>query len=483
MPTYRPPMARPPMSRQPMARSSGRPGAPAPYRSGGRPGSDGKIDTMKVAGVLFCLSAVVSVVLALTRGGDGSSAEAGASFGGALMVLLFGAGLFQGVGALRVFVLVCAGLGALASIGGLAVLGSLREIQLLVAALLATCLGYLVLLIEKQASVLRVATGVFFILAGVAGTLGAELWLSGFQRRAFGNELRPLLTSAREYSDAESGLALTAPPGWSLLEKDAEVFASVPAKVKLADPDAGTVAFINDEPKPLGWLSLDHYLDAVLASQNEGGLDPKQKERRDTAVGKAIARRMSIVWVRDKLPYSGFVSVWVDGPRVFTLIGAAVGQWSDATEKRFNALEESLRFSAPVETALSEAQRRLTLECPVFNEAAVRMIARKIPPASPSEAYFRAGWGAAIRGQDQIDLAAAAQLRELMQEVFARMPATDRTRFGGYSERVRSGAATTPADDAVAMNILGKAAKALPPESLSRLRTVVDASVTLGSLM
>ncbi len=438
---------------------------------------------MKVAGILFCLSAATSVVVALTRGGDAGSTTAGASFGAAFMVLLFGAGLYQGVGALRVFVLVCAGLGALGSLAGLAVLGSLRELQLLMAALLLSCLGYLVLLIEKQASALRVTTGVALILAGAAGSLGAELWLSGFQRRAFGNELRPLLANGREYNDAASGLSLQAPAGWSMLEKDAEVFASVPAKVKLADPDAGTVAFINDEPKPLGMLSLDHYLDGVLQAQKEGGLAPKQKERRDTAVGKAIARRMSIGWVHEKRPYSGFVSVWADGPRVFTLFGAAVGEWSDATEARFNALEEALRFSAPVATALSEAQRYLTRECPVFNDDAVRMISRKIPPSSPPETYFRTGWSAAIRGQSQIDLAAAAELRSLMQEVFARMSNADRARFGTYSERVRGGAATTAADDLAAMKILGAAATALPPDSLTRLRTVVDASVTLGSLM
>jgi hypothetical protein len=455
----------------------------SPVRPARGPASDGKVDTMKVAGILFCLSAVISVVVALTRHGDVGSASAGASFGGAFIVLVFGAGLYQGVGALRVFVLVCAGLGALGSIAGLAVLGSMRELQLLMAALLLACVGYLVLLIEKQASALRVATAIALVLAGAAGSVGAELWLSGFERRAFASELRPLLTKGRDYNDAASGLSLTAPAGWSLLEKDAELFASVPAKVKLADPDAGTVAFINDEPRPIGMLSLDHYLDAILEGQKEGGLDPKQKERRDTAVGKAIARRMSMGWVHDKRPYSGFVSVWADGPRVFTLFGAAVGEWSDATEARFNALENSLRFSAPVETALSEAQRRLTSECPVFNDDAVRMIARKIPPSSSSEAYFRTGWSAAIRGQSLIEPAAAEELRSLMREVFAHMSNADRTRFGTYSERVRAGAATTTADDVAAMKILGTAAAALPPESLTHLRTVVDASVTLGSLM
>jgi hypothetical protein len=460
-----------------MARGSARPGAPGPR------GSGGTVNTMMVAGVLFCLSAALSVAVALTRAGGAGSAGGSAALGGAFMVLVFGAGFLQGVGAVRVFVLACALLGGLASIAGIALLNSVRELQLLVAAVLLVCVGYLVLLVEKQASIWRVASAIILILAGTGASVGAEYWLGGIEKRAFGKELQPLLASGREFKDAESGLSLEAPAGWSLLKDDAALFASVPAKVKLADPEAGTVAFINDELKPMNLLSLDHYLDNVLQAQKESGLEPKQKERRDSAIGKTPARRMTLGWQHEKRPYSGFVSVWLDGPRVYTLFGAAVGEWSDATEARFNALEESLRFSAPVETALSEAQRLLSRECPVFNEAALRMIARKIPASSSSEAYFRTGWSAAIRGQDQIQPAAAAELRDLMRQVFAGMSDADRARFGVYSERVRAGAATTPTDDLAAMKILGRAATALPPEALARLRTVVDASVTLGSLM
>ncbi len=462
-----------------MARGPARPGAPAARRSS----SDDGVDTMKVTGVLFMLSAALSLVMTFVRKGEGASSSEGATFGGAFMVLLLGAGLFQGVGAVRIFVLVCAGLGSLAGLAGLALFNSLREIQALMGALLLICLGYLVLLVEKRASAFRVVTAVTLVVAGAGASLGAQLWLAGYQRRAFAKELRPLLSAGREYKDAASGVSLSAPPGWSLLREDADLFTSVPAKLKLADPDAGTVAFINDEPKPMGLLSLDHYLDSVLKGQKEAGLAPKQKDRRDTAVGKAPARRMAMSWVHAKRPYTGFVSVWLDGPRIFTLFGAAVGEWSDATEARFNALEQALRFSAPVETALSEAQRGLSRECPVFTEDAVRILSRRIPPSSAPESYFRAGWYAAMRGQSQIDATTASDLRDLMRDVFAHMPNADRTRFGSYSERIRAGSATTAGEDAAAMKILGSAAAALPPESLARLRFAVDAAVTLGSLM
>jgi hypothetical protein len=439
---------------------------------------------MKVAGVLFCLSAVASLVVPFVQNeAFGWATEGATSVGGAAMVLLFGAALFQGVGAVRGLVLVCAGLGGLAALVAIALLNQVRELQVLLGALLLVCVGYLVLLLEKRASRARVVAGVALVLAGAVGGLAAPHWLTGFAKSAFGRELRPLLAEEREYSDPASGLSVSAPAGWSLLRQDAPLFAGVPAKVKLADPDSGTVVFINDEARGLGFVSLDHQLDRVLEAQRESGLEPSQHERRDAAVGAATARRMSLSWTYGGRPFNGFVSVWQDGPRVFTLFGAAVGSLSPATEARFQALEAALRFSAPVETALAGAERALTLECPVFTADAVRMIGRKIPPASPVDAYFKTGWTWALRGQAEVDATRIAELRELTGAVFSRMPDADRSRFAAYGERLRTGGATTRAEDAAAMRILGKAAAALPADTLGRLQATVDTAVTVGGLM
>jgi hypothetical protein len=439
---------------------------------------------MKVAGVLFCLSAVVSLVGPyIQKEAFGWTTTDATSAGGALMVLLFGAALFQGVGAVRGLVLVAAGLGALAALVAIALLGQARELQMLLGALLLVCAGYVVLLIEKRATRTRAAAGVALVLAGALGGLAAPHWLTGLARSAFGQELRPLLAEEREYTDPSSGLSLQAPAGWSLLREDATLFAGVPAKVKLADPDAGTVVFINDEPRGPGFVSLDHQLDRILESQRENGLEPRQHERRDAAVGAATARRMSMAWTYEGRPFNGFVSVWLDGPRVFTLFGAAVGSVSPGSEARFRALETSLRFSAPIETALAGAGRAFAEQCPVFTAEAIRMIGRRIPPSSAVQTYFRTGWGWAIRGQAEVDPATQAELRELMSAVFARMRATDRARFAAYSERVRADASTTRSEDAAAMRILGAAAAALPRETLARLQTTLSSVITVGGLL
>jgi len=115
MPSYRPPAARPPMARGPSPRPQARPA---------RAAASAGIDTMKVTGVLFCLSAVASLVVPFVqREAFGSASEGAGSIGGAALVLLLGAALFQGVGGVRTFVLFCAGLGALASIAAMRILG------------------------------------------------------------------------------------------------------------------------------------------------------------------------------------------------------------------------------------------------------------------------------------------------------------------------------------------------------------------------
>jgi hypothetical protein len=463
-----------------MARpSSARP----PQRATRRAASAETVDTMKVTGVLFCLSAVASWVVPFIRQeAFGAGAEGAASAGSGFLVLLFGAALVQGVGAVRALVLACAGLGGLASLAAIPFFRGFRPMQLVMVAVCVTCVGYLVLLLQKQASRARAAIGVALVVAGAAASLSAPLGLTGLTRSAFGDSLRPLLSEERDYADAASGLALKAPPGWSFLRQDAPLFAGVPAKVKLADPDAGTVVFINDEPKGLGFQSLDHQLDLMLERQKASGLDPKQRDRVDTTVGQAPARRMSLGWTHEGQPFSGFVSVWLDGPQVFTLFGAAVGGGT-ATEARFRALEAALRFSAPVETALAGAEKILMRECPMFTADAVRAIGRRIPPSSAAEAYFKTGWTLAIKGQSQVDPTRAAELRDLMGAVYSRMGTTDRTRFAAYTERLRGGGGTTPAEDTQSMRILGKAAASLPADTLARLRGQIDTAITIGALL
>jgi hypothetical protein len=439
---------------------------------------------MKVAGVLFCISAVISAVVAVASRDPGQSAtsQAGA-LGAAFFVLVLGLGLIQGVGAVRIFVLACAAVGCLGLIALAAVLHSVREMQVLALAGLLSAVGYFGLLLQKEASRARVAVSVGLILVGAAGSLAAQFWLSGLTQRAFGEELRKVASPQRQYADPTAGLSIEVPDDWVILRDDAELYRGVPSKVTLANPDAGTVAFINYEQRRPGLVTLDHYLDAVLAGLNESGLEAEQSGRSDVTVGKASARRMALTWKEEGHSISGFFSIWLDGDRIFMFIGAVPGRWTPSAEERFASLEGALRFTAPIETALTDAEARLTTECPMFTATSVRTIARRISPGSATEAYFKVGWAWALRGQGQLDAAAAAELGRLMSEVFAGMSQADRTRFGAYSEKLRAGRGTTRNEDVSAMRILGRAAGALPPASLAQLQGLTDAALTVGGLM
>ena len=438
--------------------------------------------------MLFCVSAVVSVVVSIVgresaSGASGPLATQTTAFGSGFVVLVFGLALIQGVNGVRIFVLGSTALLSLGMIAMAALFHSVRELQALAGAILLTSVGYFTLLLQKEASKARVVAAVSLIVAGVAASVAAQTWVGGLARRAFGAELRKVASAEREYDDPAAGLSIAVPPGWVILEKDAEMYSEVPSKVTLADPEAGTVAFLNQEGKPPGLLTLDHYLDAVLARLRESGLSAEQSERRDAMVGRAPARRMALTWTDEGRAYSGFISAWLDGSSIFTLIGATIGEWTDSTEARFAALEGALRFTAPVETALTDAEARLTAECPLFTSTSVRTIARRIAPGSATEVYFKVGWTWALKGQGQLDPAAASELGGLMSEVFAGMSRADRRGFGAYSEKLRGGQRTTRGEDVAAMRTLGRATSALAPDSLARLQTLTDAALTVGGLL
>jgi hypothetical protein len=439
---------------------------------------------MKVAGVLFCVSAVISVIVAVvTREASAPLATQTGPFGSAFFVLVLGLALIQGVNGVRIFILVVAAVASLVAMGMAAVFHSIRELQVLALALVLTAVGYFALLLQREASKARVVVSVVLIVAGAAATLGAQLWLSGFATRAFGEELRKVASDQREYADPAAGISIEVPDDWVILRDDAELYQGVPSKVTLANPDAGTVAFVNYDQRRPGLLTLDHYLDAVLAGLSESGLEAQQTGRSDVTVGQAAARRMALTWKEEGRPVSGFFSVWLDGDRIFMYIGAVPGQWTTSAEEHFAVLEGALRFTAPIETALTDAEARLTTECPMFTATSVRTIARRISPGSATEAYFKVGWLWALRGQGQLDGAAKAELGQLMSEVFAAMSQADRTRFGAYSEKLRAGRRTTGAEDVAAMRILGRAAGTISPASQARLQSLTDAALTVGGLM
>lgn len=457
------------------------PRAQRPYRSPARrPPEPPGVDTMKVAGILFCVSAAFSVLGAIASRESGAALTG--AFGGSFFILVLGLGLLQGVNAVRVFVLTAAGIVGLAAIVMFFVLSSVRELQLVALASLVAAVGYIALLWRKEASKGRVVFSVGLIVAAAGASVAAGHWLEGYGKRAYARELRQAATGQREYDNAVAGLSFTVPEGWVILSEDAEIYQEVPSKVSLADPDAGAVAFLNYERRGPGTSTLDMYLDAVLEGLQRSGIEATQTERTDVTVGSAPARRMSVAWEEEGLPMDGFVTSWLDGERIFTLIGVSMGELTSTAQQRFAVLEGALRFSAPIEAALSDAAARLSAECSVFTPTSVRTIARRISPDSSTEAYFKVGWSWAQRGQGLLDATSQAELRQLMGEVFAQMPPADRTAFGDYSARLMAGQRTGAAQDGAAMRILGRAVATLPPASLSRLQQLVDAALTGGGL-
>ena len=155
------------------------PRAQSPYRSQPRrPPAPSGVDTMKVAGILFCVSAALSAVGAITSRESGAALTG--AFGGSFFILVLGLGLLQGVNAVRVFVLTSAGIVGLAAAVMVFVLNPMRELQVLALGTLLAALGYFALLLRKEASRSRVAVSVGMILLAAGASLAAGHWLEGY---------------------------------------------------------------------------------------------------------------------------------------------------------------------------------------------------------------------------------------------------------------------------------------------------------------
>ena len=96
------------------------------------------------------------------------------------------------------------------------------------------------------------------------------------------------------------------------------------------------------------------------------------------------------------------------------------------------------------------------------------------------EVHFREGYRLALRGLPLLDINSAERLRALMKQMFDAIPRARIDAFGRYVERVRAGAATTPAEDREMAELTRTAVAAMPPGAQEDLRSIFGMALDLG---
>jgi hypothetical protein len=326
-----------------------------------------------------------------------------------------------------------------------------------------------------------IAFGLMFILS-VVGNLVAEVWVIRGAEREIRATIAEWTAPEREFSDPAAGLRLKVPEGWVVLKPDNPLMNHPGAKIALGHAGVGAVAAIL-QPEGEAYISLDNYLDRVLTLLRERYEDIQQESRSDVAIGKAIGRRMSMTWTIEGHRLEGFVTGWKDGPRYFSFLGFTTGGHGEEAEASFRGLEKALVFDAPVDTRVKETVARVTAACPLLSAAAVESMMRSMPADASADLYFRKGYEWAGRGAPELGPEVGREMGAITSALFRSLSASDRDRLGSYLERLRTGQATTPAQDRAMNEVMKRAILALPAKSQEDLRRLTERAIEVGRLL
>ncbi len=203
------------------------------------------VNTMKLAGILMVVFAVLASLVGLSAAARGDSSDLPARLGSAFVVMVFGLGLVQGVNGVRVFLLVVAGLAIPGLLVLLALAKSAREVWMLVGAALLSATGYLLLLLEREAKRGLALTAASFVIIGSLAGLSAPLWLNSVARSTFSRELADAASSEGEYVHTGSGLWISPPADWVRVRSQSNFVAGTSANAAYANPKNHTITYLH----------------------------------------------------------------------------------------------------------------------------------------------------------------------------------------------------------------------------------------------
>jgi len=472
--------------------------APAPYRnpsapygrrpSGGRQVADDSRERAgRLAGGLLLGLAVLSLVehLLLTRFVRIES-NASQAFATAGLSALLGLALLQGSDGARKAALWLIGIGivallALIPIGYLAAPEAGTSIAMVAGGGLLSALGLVGLLVGSP-SAGRVVLCALAVVVGSVGSVAGEIWLVKRVER----ELRTLLaewsTTERKIHDEPAGLDITLPDGWVQLKPGNPMVPGDGVRAALGETTLGAVAAVVMDPSGAGYMSADDYLDRWFATRKDKLEGMKQRTREDVVIGSAKGRKMNFVWSYHGRAMQGFATAWKDGHRYFCFWGWTTSSLAPAAAARFAALENSLSFSAPIDSFFQETAPKVRAACPLFEQEALAVIIPSLPKGSPATAYCRRGLDWAVRGQGHLPPGEAADFRTVTQKLFAAMSERDRARLGQYMERLRQGQPTQAAEDRDVAAFMSAALARLSDGDRARLQRLTTLAVDVGRL-
>ena len=345
------------------------------------------------------------------------------------------------------------------------------EALLALAAVMVLALG-LVLFLAPRLSKLAAAAALLIVGLGLAGTVR-------FARAEAGPalEVGGWSSAERRISDPELGLELAIPAGWVVLKPgNPLVPAPILPRAMLAQPRVSGYALLLSEPAPVGVLTLEHYLDDVIARRRAAATTLEEGWRRDGRLGALASRRAAARRSGQDGRFSERIAVARDEDRYFALVAWVPETGGGRALEEVEALEAAVRFSAVRGRNRTEVVQAATLELPQLTPAAIEWLIEAGGPA-PAAALFRRAAAASARGMEVLGPSASQELRSLTAAALA---ADQRASVTDYLQRVAAGQ-PTPADEDERMRLLTKMATLrLGAAHRSRLEQLQEAAIRAG---
>ena len=294
----------------------------------------------------------------------------------------------------------------------------------------------------RRRSALAAGAALLVVVLGATGTVR-------FARAEAGTalEVGAWASGERRITDPEIGLDLALPTGWVPLQPANPLVPAAPGtRVALAQARVSGFAFLLSEPAPPGVLTLEHYLDEVIARRRAGATALEEEWRRDGRLGALGSRRAAIRRAARQGRFAERVVVARDADRYLALVTWVPEEGGGRALEEADALEEATTFSAVRSRTRGEAVQTAALELPHLPPEVVERLVEADGPA-PTGALFRRAAAASFRGGAALGPAATQELRALTTASLASLPYNQRAPLADYLRRAAAGQPTLPDED------------------------------------
>jgi hypothetical protein len=404
------------------------------------------------------------------------------TYGGFGLQVALAVALLQGSEAARKFCMWVAGLGALVALTFTAFLARLPNSWIIGLSWSLAASGLFALLLGRRVPRVRAIVASVAVLSGWVGAALGVLLVFGKTDAELLDEIKTWTAADRTFSDEAAGVSLALPNGWVALKSGNPLIDAPKARLSLASTKVNALATLAYETTRS--VTLDQYLDSVLESMRSNSPDMRQDRRAWTKIaGQTEARAMWTSWRQERTHLRGRTLVWRDGDRFFNLNARYTALQEPQAEPEIEALEKAIVFSSPMEAFLKERMAEISKACPLLPADVIQILAQKLPPNAPPEAFFRQGYQWALRGMRLADPTAGAELKEGMGALFAAVPASQRPRLGEYIERLTAGRSTTPQEDRAMHELVTAALLSLSEGTRRRIQDGIGSAIQAGRLM